>query len=121
MKIISSYGIEIKHVNKIFRKTIAVYNNAVSFCILAFENEWGVLSKLDSLRRKSCADNLIHSTKNNKAKYQDFDRKFHKMPSYMRRNVISEALGHLSAYRSSIKNWDKNGRKGKRPALQIHL
>lgn len=36
MKIMSSYGIEIKNMNKIFYPTIAVYNKAVSFCIYMF-------------------------------------------------------------------------------------
>lgn len=81
MKITSSYGIEIKQMNKIFRPTITIYNNAISFCIDVFENEWLNIEKLDTVMRKQYAESIIHTTKNNKAKY-DFDNKFYKMPSY---------------------------------------
>ncbi len=88
MKIISSYGIEIKHMNRIFMYTVAVYNYAISFCIDAFENEWSDIEGLDTMQRKQYAESLIHSTRNNTAKYGNFDTLFHKMPSYMRRAVI---------------------------------
>ena len=72
MKITNSYGIEIKQMNKIFRPTIAIYNNAISFCVECFENEWNDIVLLDTIQRKQFAENLIHNTKDNKAKY-DFD------------------------------------------------
>lgn len=120
MKIISSYGIEIKHMNKIFRPTILIYNNAVTFCINVFYKEWSDISKLTYKSRNNFAEKLIHNTKNNKAKY-DFDSKFYKMPSYMRRSVINTALGHLSSYYSNLQNWIDSGRVGKEPTLQKHL
>ena len=120
MKIISSYGIEIKQMNKIFRPTISIYNDAISFCVDVFENEWQYIGQLDTMKRKQYAESLIHTTKNNKSKY-DFDSKFYKMPSYMRRSVINSALGYLSSYHSNINNWIRNGCKGKKPTLQKHL
>ena len=120
MKIISSYGIEIKQMNKIFRPTVAIYNDAISFCIDAFENEWVNINVLDIMRRKQYAEILIHTTKNNKAKY-DFDSKFYKMPSYMRRSVINTALGYLSSYHSNLDNWYSNGCIGRKPTLQRKL
>ena len=120
MKITSSYGIEIKQMNKIFRPTIAIYNDAISFCVDVFENEWQDIEKLDTMQRKQYAESLIHATKNNKAKY-DFDIKFYKMPSYMRRSVINSALGYLSSYHSNLDNWHNNGCKGRKPTFQRHL
>ena len=120
MKITSSYGIEIKQMNKIFRPTITIYNNAISFCIDVFENEWLNIEKLDKVMRKQYAESIIHTTKNNKAKY-DFDNKFYKMPSYMRRSVINQALGYLSSYHSNLDNWYANGSVGNKPTLQRHL
>lgn len=117
MKITSSYGVEIKQMNKIFRPTIAIYNNAISFCVDVFENEWSDIELLDNIHRKQYTENLIHNTKNNKAKY-DFDNKFYKMPSYMRRNVINSALGYLSSYHSNLDNWQNNGCKGRKPTFQ---
>lgn len=119
MKITSSYGIEIKQMNKIFRPTVAIYNDAISFCVDAFENEWSNIESLDTMQRKQYAESLIHSTKNNKAKY-DFDSKFYKMPSYMRRSVINSALGYLSSYHNNLGNWQNNGCKGRKPTFQRH-
>lgn len=120
MKITSSYGIEIKQMNKIFRPTIAIYNDAISFCVYVFETEWKHIKLLDTLKRKQYAENLIHTTKNNKAKY-DFDSKFYKMPSYMRRSVINSALGYLSSYHSNLDNWKNNGCNGRKPTFQKRL
>jgi hypothetical protein len=120
MEITSSYGIEIKQMNKIFLPTVAIYNDAISFCINAFENEWSDIERLNTMRRKNYAEHLIHNTKNNKAKYSDFDIRFYKMPSYMRRAVISTTLGYLSSYHKNLDNWHDNGCVGKAPTLQRH-
>ena len=120
MKITSSYGVEIKQMNKIFIPTVAIYNDAISFCVDVFENEWSDIELLDNIQRKQYTENLIHNTKNNKAKY-DFDNKFYKMPAYMRRSVINTTLGYLSSYHSNLENWKENGCKGKKPKLQRYL
>ena len=121
MKITSSYGIEIKNMNKIFRPTLSVYNDALALCVDIFEKEWSVIEPLDSIQRKGFCDKLIHGTKNRPAKYTDFDNGFPKMPSYMRRNIINSALGYLSSYHSNLKNWEDNGKNGKKPTFQKHL
>ena len=119
MQITSSYGIEIKQMNKIFRPTVVIYNKALSFCVDAFEKEWLNIEPLDTLHRKQYAERLIHTTKNNKSKY-NFDIKFYKMPTYIRRSVISSALGYLSSYHSNLDNWKNNGCKGRKPTFQRH-
>lgn len=99
MKLTSSYAIEIKHINKMFRNTIKIYNDAISFCIKAFEEHWEVLETLETgnKERFAYADALIHSTKSNIATYPEFDTQFHKIPSYLRFSVIHTALGYLSS------------------------
>lgn len=123
MKIVSSYAIEIKHIDKLFRQTIKIYNDAISFCIEAFEENWDVLETLDvgNKERKTYADSLIHSTKSNNAVYPEFDIKFHKMPSYLRFAVINTALGHLSSYHRNLNNWELFNTDSKAPTLQTHL
>lgn len=121
MKITSSYGVEVKNINKMLVTTANIYQDALSFCIVTFEKEWPIIKSLDILRRNNFGEHLIHSTKNNIAKYPDFDIKFHKMPSYMRRDIVSTAIGHLSSYYSRYKSWEDNGKLGKAPTLQIHL
>ena len=88
MKIVSSYGIEIKQLNKALLPTVAIYNNAITYCVEVFENEWSNIESLDAIQRKGYCEKLIHGTSKRPAKYADFDIKFLKMPSYMRRSVI---------------------------------
>lgn len=123
MKLVSSYAVEIKHTNKMFRDTIKIYNDAISFCIKAFEEHWEVLDTLDTVNKErfAYADALIHSTKSNIAKYPDFDIQFHKMPSYLRFAVINTALGYLSSYHSNLTNWEYSNTNNKAPTLQTHL
>lgn len=124
MKITSSYAVEIKHINKLFRQTIKIYNDAISFCVLAFEEHWEQLEGIPTAgqQRFKYADDLIHSTKSNVAIYPDFDMKFYKMPSYLRFAVITTALGYLSSYHSNLDNWKSDyNTEAKAPSLQIHL
>ena len=123
MKLVSSYAVEIKHINKLFRQTIKIYKDAISFCIKAFEEHWEVLETLNTGNRErfAYADALIHSTKSNIAKYLDFDIQFHKMPTYLRFAVINTALGYLSSYHSNLTNWEYSDTDDKAPALQTHL
>ena len=123
MKLTSSYAVEIKHINKLFRQTIKIYNDAISFCVKAFEAHWEVLETLETGNkgRFAYADALIHSTRSNIAEYQEFDNKFHKMPSYLRFSVINTALGYLSSYHSNLDNWEYSNSGGKAPSFQIHL
>lgn len=117
-KQVSSYGIEIKHANRIFYTTVTLFNEAISFCIDAFEREWPILESLKGKGRNNLAEKLIHRTKDNTPKYQEFDVRFYKMPSYLRRSAISYALGALSSYHSNYDLWIKAGRKDKAPTLQ---
>lgn len=123
MKLVSSYAVEIKHINKMFRDTIKIYNDAISFCIKAFEEHWEVLETLDTgnKERFAYADALIHSTRSNQALYTEFDIKFHKMPLYLRFAVINTALGYLSSYHSNLDNWECSNTDTKPPTLQTRL
>lgn len=123
MKLTSSYAVEIKHINKLFRQTIKIYNDAISFCVKAFEEHWEVLETLDTgnKERFAYADALVHSTKSNDAVYSEFDIRFHKMPSYLRFSVINTALGYLSSYHSNLDNWKFSNSDGKAPSLKTHL
>ncbi len=117
MKVVSSYAIEIKNIQKIFRQTIKIYNDAITFCVRCLENEWDSLQYLDKFGRYSLADSYIHNTRNNSAKY-DFDTKFPKMPTYLRMSVINTALGVLSSYHTNLEIWESNPSSGNPPRLQ---
>lgn len=117
MKITSSYAVEIKK-QRMFDDTIKLYREAVSFLIDCFNKEWPAIQAVDKAKAKfNFAEKLVHTTKYNVAKY-DFDAKFYKFPSYLRRAAIQAALGSVSSYRSNYKNWETNGKVGDEPKLQ---
>lgn len=135
MKVASSYAVEIKNLNRIFKDTVNIYRKALSFLIDVYDREWDYLSSIPQKQKRfNVAEHLIHSTNNNKAnslqrgsnsgvtgfaKY-DFDTLFYKMPAYLRRDLINTALGAVSSYRSNQKNWEAAGKVGNKPTLQAH-
>lgn len=118
MKITSSYNVELLNANrKTFQATVDVYRSALSFLVGVYNSEWAVLSAIErSKERFNFAERLVHNTKTNAAKY-DFDGRFAKMPSYLRRAAIQTALGAVSSYRSNYENWERDDRKGAAPKL----
>lgn len=114
MRVYTTYKVKIKHYNHIFKDTITVYRNAVDYLINVCVKEWGNLSLIDSsLNKQRYVEILIHATKGNPNPVYDFDAKFYKMPSYLRRGAINEAIGKVSSYMSNLSNWNENpvGRK----------
>ena len=116
MDIFSTYSVKIKHYNHIFKDTVKVYREAVDFLITVCLENWEELSSIDdSLKRKRFIEILCHNTKSNKAIY-DFDDKFYKFPSDLRRGAISDAIGKVSSYKSNLDNWKANP-IGKEPSI----
>ena len=113
MEIVSSYGAEIRKLNKPLCATLDIYRKAVAWLIPVYEKEWETLEgQPDKNRRFNLAEHLVHETKKNKALYS-FDRTFPKMPSYLRRSVIRHAIGSVSSYRSRMKLWEQGKLSGK--------
>ena len=118
MNIFSSYKVKIKHYNNIFEQTVEIYRNAVSFFIDVCDKEWDVLEPLKNLERCSKIEELtLHTKKNQNPKY-NFNERFYKMPSYLRRSAINTAAGCYSSYYSNLKNWEDNP-VGNKPRLQL--
>ena len=118
MNIFSSYKVKIKHYNHIFEQTVEIYRNAVSFFIEVCDKEWDVLEPLKSKEKLSCIEKFTLQTKNNQNPKYDFNKKFYKMPAYLRRSAINTATGCYSSYYSNLKNWEENP-AGNRPKLQL--
>jgi len=109
MKIYSTYGVKIKHYNHIFKDTVKIYRKAVDFLINVCLSEWNNISAIKgNLLQQQYVERCIHVTKCNLAPMYDFDIKFYKMPSYMRRGAINEAIGKVSSYISNLSNWKTN-------------
>ena len=118
MIITSSYDVELRGVKGIFTDTIKIYREALAFLIDVFFKEWDTLSSIVKAKERfNTAENMVHNTKTNTAKY-DFDSMFYKMPSYFRRAVVQDALGCVSSFVSNHANWEAGGRKGQKPKLQ---
>jgi len=117
MKIMTTYKVKIKHHNHIFKQTVAIYRNAVDYLIDVCLKEWEDIETVESSKeRVNYVEKLIHQTKDNPNPKYDFDSKFYKFPSYLRRAVIQEAIGKISSYRSNLKNWNENP-VGKQPSI----
>ena len=107
MRIFSTYSAKIKNYNHIFKKTVSVYREAVDFMIQVCLQKWKDIRKEDYLCSPVIyVERLCHRTKQNpEVPYESFDRKFYKLPSYLRRSAISDAIGKVSSYKSNLKNW----------------
>lgn len=118
MNIFSSYKVKIKHYNHIFEQTVEIYRNAVSFFIDVCDKEWDVLEPLKNLERCRKIEELTLQTKKNQNPKYDFNERFYKMPSYLRRSAINTATGCYSSYYSNLKNWEEKS-IGNKPRLQL--
>ena len=99
MRIFSTYSAKIKNYNHIFKKTVSVYREAVDFMIQVCLQKWEDIRKEDYLCSPVIyVERLCHRTKRNpEVSYESFDRKFYKLPSYLRRSAISDAIGKVSS------------------------
>ena len=117
MQTVSSYGVELRKQNIPIRQTLELYRSAVSCLTEIYEQVWEELEEIpDAKRRFNAAEHLVHTTKKNSARF-DFDLRFPKMPSYLRRAAIQHALGSVSSYKTRMDLWTKSGEKTEMPKL----
>lgn len=128
MKIIKTVKLKITSHTSIFNDTITIYNEALSLLIDIVNREYSSLLNLNVKERINHTEKLINRTsKNSNPKYSQFNKQFHKFPSYFRRACISEAIGVVSSHKSRYENWlkSKEKKRGKRfyekpPTLQLN-
>lgn len=121
MVVKASYRVKLLDQSAVIGQTVKIYQEAVAYVIDVVNKEWSDIEpvyKKNKSEAQGCVEDLIHSTKKNEAKY-DFDVKFKKFPSYLRRAVINAALGAVSSYRSNLANWESNGKVTKEPVLTL--
>ena len=117
MQIRSSYGVELRKQNIPIRQTLEIYRSAVSYLTEIYGQAWKELAGIpEAKRRFNAAEHLVHTTKKNQARF-DFDIRFPKMPSYLRRAAIQHALESVSSYESRLEQWKRTGKKAGKPAL----
>lgn len=109
MKLFTSYKVKIKEYNHVFEETIALYRSAVDFFIDVCVNEWDSVSIIEgNLNQQAFVESMTHVTAKRPVVKYNFDSKFYKFPSYLRRGAISEAIGKVSSYKSNLVNWAQN-------------
>ena len=120
-----SYGLKITNENRIFDHTIRIYRDAVRYLMdivsLHYEEISGIEASNGATagqRRQGFVEKLVHGTEKRPAVYKTFDQRFYKFPSYLRRDAITDAIGKIMSYRSQVENWEKGGKKGRRPFLK---
>ncbi len=107
MKIISTYPVKIIEYNHIFKDTVQIYRSAVDFFINVCMEEWDTFKEAAKLQSKYIRDMeelTIPTSKRNNVAY-DFNVSFYKMPCYLRRAAIAEAVGKVASYKSNLRNW----------------
>lgn len=115
MRIYTTYSVKIKHYSHIFKDTVAIYRRAVDYLIAVCIDKWDTVVTFKGQSRLTYIESLVHATKDNPSPECDFDLRFFKMPSYMRRGAINEAIGKVSSYKSNMANWRGNP-AGKEPS-----
>lgn len=93
---------------------------AYRMCLDVFSDEWeGIQQAGSSIRQKRYCETLVHSTRGSAAAYPEFDEAHGYMPAYMRRSVISDALGAVSGFMSLHERWEKTdpAERGSEPVL----
>ena len=109
MRTVSSYGVEIRKQNIPVRQTMEIYRQAVGYLTEIYAQVWEELRKIpETKKRFNTAEHMVHMTKKNTARF-DFDLRFPKMPSYLRRSAIQHALGSVSSYKTRLGQWKETG------------
>ena len=120
-KILTTYNVKIKRYNHIFKNTVSLYRKAVAFFINVCLNEWHAIEPTLS-QQNACVSVMEHLTvptdKRPCVKY-DFNSSFYKMPCYLRRAAIMDAVGRVSSYKSNLSNWEKTdvNTRGREPSM----
>ena len=113
----TSYNIRILEYHHIFDNTLRVYSDAVRYLVDVALKEWASLCDLTEHASLKHMEMLTHTSKSNPEPRYDFDTKFYKLPCYLRRAAIMDAVGKVSSYKSNLKNWENEnpGTRGNQP------
>lgn len=120
MNITSMYSVKIKEYRHIFKESIEQYRSATDFFIGICLKEWDRITPIKGLKAKqSYVETLTVPTSRRLNVAYNFNQKFYKMPCYLRRAAISEAIGKVSSYKSNLLNWDSSDKRerGLKPSL----
>lgn len=114
---VTCYKVKIKHYNNIFNDTVSQYRGAVDFFIGFCLQDWDVLKELGTSHNQLRYVELhTHMTKRHPEPKCNFDIRFYKFPSYLRRSAINTAIGKVSSYMSNLSNYE-SGKDSRKPSI----
>ena len=95
LQITSSYQVRTVRCSVSLDDTVRIYQEALSYLIGIVNDNWDAVRSITTgaLEQQRYIEKLVHGNKNREFKYPDFDKKFHKYPSYLRRATITAAIG----------------------------
>ena len=118
-----SYRAKITNAYRILDGTVRYYRDAVRYIagLLMDGKRYAFLSGITgqyaSHTRMQYIEHWIHGTSKNKPVFPEFDRRFYKFPSYLRRSAIMDAFGIVDGYQKLLRLWKDGGCIGRRPRL----
>ena len=120
MKVYKTAKLEILG-SHLIEPTIRIYREALSFVIdVSYKEKAGWLT-LGGKDRLTQIEKLIHTTSDNpNPKYVEFDKKFYKMPSYLRRAIINKAIGIVNSYLSLYNRYIEDKTKALQEGKKFH-
>ncbi|MDJ0678828.1 MAG: transposase [Xenococcaceae cyanobacterium MO_167.B52] len=106
---------------ELLEKTVCEFRCLVRCLVGVIYTHWSSIGALDSQARIPAVEKLIHTTaKNPHPKYQYFNSRFYKFPSYYRRGAIQFALGQVSSFVTRYREW-QSGIRSHQKALPPRL
>ena len=99
---------------ELLQNTVSEFRRLVRCLVGAANTHWSTIGLLDAKSQIPAVEKLVHQTaKNPSPKYQYFNRRFYKFPSYYRRGAIQFAVGQVSSFNTRYREWQSGIRKRK--------
>ncbi len=99
---------------ELLQNTVSEFRCLVRCLVGVVYTSWSSIGRLDSKAQIPTVEKLIHATaKNPSPKYQYFNQRFYKFPSYYRRSAIQFAVGQVSSFATRYQEWQSGIRKSK--------
>lgn len=93
---------------RMLKGTIAIQREALAYICGVSMDHWDTLGPLSRQKRLTMMEKLVHKTKDNPSpEYADFDTKFPKLPSYIRRALINAATGAASSFHTRLADYGR--------------
>ena len=115
MKIYTTYAVKLKEAHGCIKDTVIQYRRAVNFFLHAAMEEWNEWKEIQApLEKQRAIESMTHRTRTNPQPKYDFDKRFRKFPSYLRRAAITDAIGKIAIYQSRLAAWEEEQQRLKK-------